>query len=335
VAIQSADSRAIRVVLRWASVLPVAFLVLLAASVAAGFSLLLTPLPAEIVFTLNPLVGPLFGYYYCVASGAAMAPMRKVTTAVVIAILLNAAALYSILRSEPTLQAILQTLVILGASVCAVVRVSRTPVRQQPFLEGTVRIFTFVAQAASVDCLFWFLLAWWSLVSRNFFNLFNLLLEFQVLGLVLTTWRFWGSAAVFVAAFGVVIWATKSLNPEAVPKIFRANGEAEIEDPSSTTVETNDSDENSFIPTMEDKAGIIRVCVPNLGGFTDILIAEVLIKLGDEIAVDSAVVTLESEKATMDLPSPAAGIVQSVDVKVGDLALEGSSLFTLVSPQAP
>ena len=62
----------------------------------------------------------------------------------------------------------------------------------------------------------------------------------------------------------------------------------------------------------------IEVKVPDIGDFTDVPVIEVLVKPGDAVKPEDSLVTLESDKATMDVPSPAAGTVKSVSVKVGD-----------------
>jgi pyruvate dehydrogenase E2 component (dihydrolipoamide acetyltransferase) len=66
------------------------------------------------------------------------------------------------------------------------------------------------------------------------------------------------------------------------------------------------------------------VKVPDHGDVTDVPVIEVLVKAGDTVKVDDALVTLESDKATMDVPSPVAGVVKSVAAKVGDKLSEGS-----------
>ena len=73
----------------------------------------------------------------------------------------------------------------------------------------------------------------------------------------------------------------------------------------------------------------IEVKVPDIGDFNDIPVIEVLVKPGDTVAVDDSLVTLESDKATMDVPSPAAGTVKASRVKVGDKVSEGSVVLTL------
>ena len=75
----------------------------------------------------------------------------------------------------------------------------------------------------------------------------------------------------------------------------------------------------------------IEVKVPDIGDFKDIPVIEVFVKPGDTVAAEDSLVTLESDKATMDVPSPAAGIVKEVKVKVGDKVSEGSLIVVLES----
>jgi dihydrolipoamide dehydrogenase len=76
---------------------------------------------------------------------------------------------------------------------------------------------------------------------------------------------------------------------------------------------------------------IVEVNVPDIGDFNDVPVIEVLVKPGDTVKAEDSLVTLESDKATMDVPSPAAGVVKSVTVKVGDKVSQGSALLTLDS----
>jgi pyruvate dehydrogenase E2 component (dihydrolipoamide acetyltransferase) len=70
----------------------------------------------------------------------------------------------------------------------------------------------------------------------------------------------------------------------------------------------------------------VEVKVPDIGDFHDVPVIEVLVKPGDAVAVDDSLVTLESDKATMDVPSPVAGTVKDLRVKVGDKVAEGTLL---------
>jgi len=79
----------------------------------------------------------------------------------------------------------------------------------------------------------------------------------------------------------------------------------------------------------------IEVPLPDIGDFADIPVVEVLVNVGDQIEVDQSIVTLESEKATMEIPSPAAGTVEAVHIKAGDKVNQGDLLLTLKGqPQA-
>jgi pyruvate dehydrogenase E2 component (dihydrolipoamide acetyltransferase) len=73
----------------------------------------------------------------------------------------------------------------------------------------------------------------------------------------------------------------------------------------------------------------IEVKVPDIGDYTDIPVIEVLVKAGDTVEKEQSLVTLESDKATMDVPSSAAGVVKEVKVKVGDNVSQGSLIVVL------
>ena len=78
-------------------------------------------------------------------------------------------------------------------------------------------------------------------------------------------------------------------------------------------------------------SNVIEVKVPDIGDFSNIPVIDVLVKAGDRIGKEDALVTLESDKATMDVPSPAAGVVRDLKIKVGDKVSEGTLLLTLES----
>ncbi|MFZ5462531.1 MAG: dihydrolipoyllysine-residue acetyltransferase [Pseudomonadota bacterium] len=80
---------------------------------------------------------------------------------------------------------------------------------------------------------------------------------------------------------------------------------------------------------------MIEVKVPDIGDFKDVPVIEVIVKPGDTVAAEDPIVTLESYKATLDIPAPAAGVVQSVAVRVGDRVSEGSLILTLEAAGAP
>jgi pyruvate dehydrogenase E2 component (dihydrolipoamide acetyltransferase) len=72
-----------------------------------------------------------------------------------------------------------------------------------------------------------------------------------------------------------------------------------------------------------------QVLVPDIGGFKDVAVIEVAVKAGDVVAVEDTLLTLETDKATMDVPSPYAGKVTAVKVKAGDKVSEGSLIFVM------
>src|SRR6516165_4397482 len=80
--------------------------------------------------------------------------------------------------------------------------------------------------------------------------------------------------------------------------------------------------------TPEDAMSTIEVKVPDIGDFTDVPVIEVFVKPGDAVKPEDSLVTLESDKATMDVPSPAAGTVAEIKLKVGDKVSEGSLILT-------
>jgi len=78
--------------------------------------------------------------------------------------------------------------------------------------------------------------------------------------------------------------------------------------------------------------GVQEVKVPDIGDYKDVPVIEIAVKVGDRIEKEQSLVTLESDKATMDVPSPVAGVVKEVKVKVGDSVSEGT-VIVLVEAQ--
>ena len=81
-------------------------------------------------------------------------------------------------------------------------------------------------------------------------------------------------------------------------------------------------------------ANTIEVKVPDIGGYDDVPVIEVLVAVGDTVAKDQGLVTLESDKATMEVPSSVAGVVKELKVKVGDKVAEGSVVAVLEAEAA-
>ena len=78
---------------------------------------------------------------------------------------------------------------------------------------------------------------------------------------------------------------------------------------------------------------IIEVTVPDIGDFKNVDVIEILVKPGDKVQKDSSLIALESEKATMEIPSSHAGVVKAIKLKVGDKVSQGSLILTLEAEQ--
>jgi pyruvate dehydrogenase E2 component (dihydrolipoamide acetyltransferase) len=74
---------------------------------------------------------------------------------------------------------------------------------------------------------------------------------------------------------------------------------------------------------------LLPVEVPDIGDFTDVPVIEILVSPGDSVAADDPLLTLESDKATMDVPAPSAGVVRELHVSVGDHVSQGTLLLTM------
>ena len=78
-------------------------------------------------------------------------------------------------------------------------------------------------------------------------------------------------------------------------------------------------------------ANIKKVLVPDIGDYKDVPVIEVMVKAGDTVKAEQSLLTLETDKATMDVPAPFDGVVQEVKVKVGDKVSQGVLLFLMES----
>ena len=76
-----------------------------------------------------------------------------------------------------------------------------------------------------------------------------------------------------------------------------------------------------------------EVRVPDIGDFKEVEVIEVLVKPGDTVAKEQSLITLESDKATMEIPSPGAGVVKELNIKLGDKVSKGSAILVLESSE--
>jgi len=92
--------------------------------------------------------------------------------------------------------------------------------------------------------------------------------------------------------------------------------------------------EGTAVAPSSSASEICEVRVPDIGDFKNIPVIEVLIAPGDRVEIDTPLITLESDKASMDVPSPRAGTVQSVELKIGDKVSQGDLVLLLATVAA-
>src|SRR5579863_6491472 len=80
---------------------------------------------------------------------------------------------------------------------------------------------------------------------------------------------------------------------------------------------------------------LVDIKIPDIGEFKDVEVIEVMVKPGDPVRVDDSLITIESDKASMEVPSTEAGIVKEIRVKIGDKVSEGSPIVVIETAAAP
>ena len=80
-------------------------------------------------------------------------------------------------------------------------------------------------------------------------------------------------------------------------------------------------------PSTNLRPGIKQVLVPDIGNFKDVNVIEVLVKAGDTVKAEDGLITLETDKAAMDVPAPFAGVIKEIKVKAGDRVSQGSLIL--------
>ena len=134
-----------------------------------------------------------------------------------------------------------------------------------------------------------------------------------------------GGAKSSAGAAGSTELASAPSKPEkTAPKGAKETGTAE-EPVSTSTLSLEASQKNAGASVPASTGGGSRdLAVPDIGDFKDVEVIDVLVKAGDRIEVDTPLLTLETEKATMDVPSTAAGVLKSIALKKGDRVSKGS-----------
>ena len=74
----------------------------------------------------------------------------------------------------------------------------------------------------------------------------------------------------------------------------------------------------------------IDIKVPDIGDFEEVAVIELLVKVGDTVKAEQSLITVESDKASMEIPSSHAGVITALNVKIGDKIKEGSVIMTMV-----
>jgi len=115
----------------------------------------------------------------------------------------------------------------------------------------------------------------------------------------------------------------------------KSNGEA----PPDEKPKPQPAVQKSTSTTTQTASQAMTVPVPDIGDFKEVEVIEVLVKPGDTVTKEQSLITLESDKATMEIPSPAAGVVKEMKIKVGDKVAKGAAILVLESsesaPQEP
>src|SRR6187397_3559252 len=107
-------------------------------------------------------------------------------------------------------------------------------------------------------------------------------------------------------------------SPRSSPRRSRSTGWT----PSAPRLGRFDEENNNMSQAIDIK-------VPDIGDFKDIPIIEIFVKVGDTVKAEDPLLSLESDKATMDVPAPLGGTVQQILVKLGDTVSEGTAIMVL------
>ena len=86
-------------------------------------------------------------------------------------------------------------------------------------------------------------------------------------------------------------------------------------------------------PAQQGSSSAVTVPVPDIGDFKEVEVIEILVKPGDTVVKEQSLITLESDKATMEIPSPAGGVVKEIRIKVGDKVAKGAAILVLDSSE--
>ncbi len=115
-----------------------------------------------------------------------------------------------------------------------------------------------------------------------------------------------------------------------IVKIEAADSDAPATTPAASPAAAAPAAAQAAAPVAASAAaGPVNVTVPNIGDFKDVAVIEMLVKVGDTVAADQSLFTVESDKASMEIPSPVAGVVKELKVKIGDVVNIGDLVAVL------
>lgn len=110
-----------------------------------------------------------------------------------------------------------------------------------------------------------------------------------------------------------------------------ANAPATAEAPDAANNAPAPQPELEIPPPAENTPSLVKVQVPDIGDSADVEVIEILVSVGDEVSEEQSLLTLESDKASMEIPSPGSGVVKSINVSLGDHVSMGTPLLDLES----
>jgi pyruvate dehydrogenase E2 component (dihydrolipoamide acetyltransferase) len=123
----------------------------------------------------------------------------------------------------------------------------------------------------------------------------------------------------------------KELKIKMGDKVSKGSPILELEPKEDTAKKQEAPKQEAKPPSPPPSSGAATIPVPDIGDFKDVEVIEVLVKPGDRVTKEQSLITLESDKATMEIPSPSAGVVKELKIKVGDKVSKGAAILVLSS----
>ena len=128
---------------------------------------------------------------------------------------------------------------------------------------------------------------------------------------------------------GSVVLTLESADSASVSEPNKAPAQADLAEAAPKTVASSPLPAPAPQPATASSSGPVEVRVPDIGDFKDVAVIEVLVKVGDTIKVEQSLITVESDKASMEIPSSAAGVLKELKIKLGDTINIGDLLAIL------